>query len=483
MKVLFIYPDFLTHRQDWPGYFYSGIAQLSAVLKVQGHQTRLIHIVKLVKNETYISQVREFDPQLICFSGASNYAGVIARLSKTFADAGIDTPKIIGGIHATVCPEECMRMEGIDIVCRGEGEAPLVELCDHIEKNEDIFSIKNLWLKKDGKILKNPLRTPIENLDALPFPDRAVFPGYTKLYLEREGLISMMASRGCPYNCAYCSNKILREITDTKKIGVRFRSPRHVIDEIHQVRDAYPFLNKVTFDDDILFFNKSWAEEFVALYAKEVSLPFICNGRANLLREDTIKLLKKAGCYHLKIGLESGNEHISNHILNRNISNDQIREAFRLARENGLRTETFNMVGLPDETPANVLDTIKLNAEMKTNGMQVTIFQPFPGTDLYEYCREKGYISEAGEIVNFFQGTSVRQQCITPSQVRMFRDYFKIFVASYKVVNKAGKLRNPTIRFLDFVFCANITSRIFNAAYKPLNFLFRKMQSRKYKKN
>jgi len=480
MRVLFIYPDHLIHRSDWPGYFYSGIAQLSAVLKTHGHKTRIIHITRPVKKDEYLTQVRAFAPQLVGFSGASNYAGEIARLSKILADDGITAPKIIGGIHATVCPEECIQMEGIDIVCRGEGEGPLVDLCEHIQRNEEITHIDNLWIRKDGGIVKNPLRPPIEDLDELPFSDREGFPNYEGLFLERRGLMSMMASRGCPFNCAYCSNKAMRKILKSGPYGVRFRSARHVINEIKAVRESYPFLDKVDFDDDILFFSKSWTEEFTELYLDEIRMPFICNARADLISEDTIKQLKRAGCFHLKIGLESGNETISNQILKRNITNEQLRRAFRLAREHGLRIESFNMVGLPEETPHNVLDTIKLNALVRTNSMQVSIFQPFPGTDLHDYCRKKGYLTEGGMVVNYFQESTITQDSITSSQVQMFRDYFKVLVLIYRMVFKLKGVKRPIQNLLDLVLTRQATSRILNVAYGPLNLVFRKLQLLKH---
>lgn len=480
MRVLFVYPDFLSHREDWPGYFYSGIAELSAVLKLRGHQTRLLHIVKPVSSQVFLARVREFDPQLVCFSGASNYIESLAQFSRILLEAGISAMQVLGGIHATICPDKCLSIEGVSVVCRGEGEAPLAELCDAIENRRDITGIPNLAVKQDGRIFQNPLRSPIDDLDSLPFLDRGLFPNYLGLYLERTGLISMMASRGCPFNCAYCSNKVLRETIYTKRQGIRFRSPRHVVNEILQVREDFPVLNRVAFDDDILFFSKEWAREFTELYLREVGLPFLCNGRPNLLKEDTVKLLKTAGCYHLKIGLESGNEYISNQILNRRVSNDQVRSAFRLARKYGIRTESFNMVGLPRETPARVLDTIKLNAEVKTNSMQVTIFQAFPGTDLYTYCKTNGYISKDEKVLNFFEGSTLCLQEMTESQVVMFRNFFKVLVLFYRIAYGMGPWGKPLTKGLDKVLGLTWTSSILNSSYRPLNAAFRKIQCRKY---
>ena len=134
------------------------------------------------------------------------------------------------------------------------------------------------------------------------------------------------------------------------------------------------------------------------------------------------------------------------------------------------------MVGIPDETPENVLDTIKLNAEVKSRSMQVTIFQPIPGTDLYNYCKENGYLNKEESVTDFFQDSTITQPSITHSQVKMFRDYFKVLVVVYRLAFKLDGSQSVLVPLLDRLLVLEGTSKVLNLAYKPLNIVFRRAQ-------
>jgi radical SAM superfamily enzyme YgiQ (UPF0313 family) len=476
LKVTLIYPDLLLHRPDWRGYFYIGVASLSAVLKQEGHQTSLIHITRPISKFDFIDRVKKESPELVGFSSTSPMFPFVKKFASWLVEAEIEAPTICGGIHPTIAPEESIGVEGIEIICRGEGEAAMAELCRKIENNEEISNIPNLWTKKDGDIIKNPLRPILDDLDKLPFPDRSIF-NYQNLYSEREGKGSFMVARGCPYNCTYCCNHLMRNIYESKDKSIRYRSVDNIIAEIKEVVEYYHFIKTVHFDDDILFLKKEWAEEFTEKYSREIKLPFVCNARANLVDKGVVELLKKAGCYHIKFGLESGNAYICNEILNRCLTNKQTKTAFALCREAGLITESFNMVGIPYETPSTILDTIKLNAAIAVDKMQVSIYQPYKGTRLANLCQDQGF-SVSGDLESdWFSPSILKLDTISPSQVLMFRDYFKVLVRYYQVLQRlpAG-ISKFAIRLSDRIFSFVLVSNVLNSIYIPLNYLFRRMQ-------
>ena len=211
MKVLFIYPDILLHRPDWPGYFYTGISSLAAVLKNEGHTVSLLHVTRCIAKSELIERVRNETPDLLGFSSSSPMFPFVREFASWLAESEMEVATICGGIHPTIAPEEAINTQGIDMICRGEGEAALSELCRRLERNEDISNIRNLWIKRNGQIIRNPLRPIMDDLDKLPFPDRGIFD-YENLYGEREGRLSFLASRGCPYDCTYCCNHLIRKI-------------------------------------------------------------------------------------------------------------------------------------------------------------------------------------------------------------------------------------------------------------------------------
>jgi radical SAM superfamily enzyme YgiQ (UPF0313 family) len=479
MKITFVYPDMISHR-PWPGYFSFGIGSISATLKQAGHQTSLIHINRPINQSDFIKRIESEDPDLIGFSFNSNMLSVVKILVSWLKESKRKVPTICGGIHPTIAPEESIRLEGMDMICRGEGEAPLVELCEKMENGGEITSIRNLWIKSGEAVIKNPLRPLMEDLDKLPFPDRSIF-NYGNLYTEREGRAVFMASRGCPYGCTYCCNHLLRKIYGSEGKPVRFRSVNNVIEEIRQVLKQYPFINTLIFEDDILFLNRKWAEEFAEKYRQVVRLPFICHVRADITNEAVVNLLKKAGCVHVKFGLESGNEEIRYQILNRHMTNEQIKKAFTICKKAGLIIEAYNMVGIPYESPRSILNTIKMNATIGVDKMHVSICQPIVGTRLAELCEEKHLfeprnMSEDSFYPDFYSVSSLNLDTISRSQVLMFRNYFKVFVRYYQFLQKlpAGTseiLIRPSDRILSF----NLISKVLNQIYLPLNYFYQRL--------
>ncbi len=480
MKILFIYPDILLHRPDWTGYYYTGVALLSAVLKKHDYETSLFHIIQPVRKVDFMNRVEKEGPDIIAFSSTSPMFPLVREYASWLAEANVKVPTLCGGIHPTIAPEETIETVGIDIICRGEGEAALEELCTKIGKKEDVSSIANLWIKKDGEIIKNPLRPIIEDLDILPFPDHSIF-SYPTLFHAREGGGMFMASRGCPYNCTYCCNHLLRKIYASHNSSVRFRSVDSLIKEIKQVIEHYPFIKKLYFDDDILFLNRQWSEEFAEKYSREIHLPFVCNARVNVTDEAVVKLLKKAGCAHVKFGIESGNEEISNKVLNRNLTNEGIKRAFSLCKNAGLITESFNMVGIPYDTPLTILDTIKLNATIGVNKMQVSIYQPYLGTRLADLCREKKYM-KFKDLKSDWCSPILKLDSISSSHVLMFRDYFKVLVRYYQLLQSLPpRISKWFIKLSDLILSSPRVAKVLNLSYVPLNYLYRQLYTLRIK--
>jgi len=469
MRVLLIYPDILHHHRDWTGYYYVGLATLAAVLKQEGHQVSLLHIArKPLRRDEFFRRLDAEAPELIGFSSTSHLFPLVKEMAGWLAEAGRRIPVICGGIHPTIAPEEVIATPGIDMICRGEGEGALSELCARLSQGLPIDDIQNLWIRKGNQVIRNPVRPPISDLDSLPYPDRSIFD-YPTLHLEKTGRAMFMASRGCPYDCSYCCNHLLRKISPGGR-SVRFRSVDNLLGEIRAVTRQYPFIRALVFDDDILFLNRRWATEFAERYPVEIGLPFVCNARADVTDAGMVALMKKAGCRHVKFGLESGNEEISNLILNRRLTNDQIRKAFALCKQAGLETESFNMVGVPCDTVSTMLDTIKLNAEIGTDHLQATIFQPFYGTKLATFCEEQHLVKSGGRIgIDMFSGSILDLPGTSRAQVLMLRDYFKVLVFVYRQFGRlpAGVSRHLvalTDRLLEF----RATAGLLNLIHVPL---------------
>lgn len=250
-------------------------------------------------------------------------------------------------------------------------------------------------VQKKRKIIKNPIRPLIENLDKLPFPDKEMFDYQRHLNTtEKKGerIVKIMASRGCPFECTYCCNKYMRELYPNKRQYLRLKSPENVIEELKYLKKNFEF-EKVGFHDDNLTLNTEWLQEFCKLYKKQIGLPFYCATRVESCSDEVLDLLKEAGCYLLLIGVESGDEEYRKKIMKRYMTNKSIIEIFKKSHLRNILTWSFAMVGLPYETRKMILKTLVLNWRCQPDFVMASIFYPFKGTELGDMCYKNGWVN------------------------------------------------------------------------------------------
>jgi radical SAM superfamily enzyme YgiQ (UPF0313 family) len=174
----------------------------------------------------------------------------------------------------------------------------------------------------------------------------------------------------------------------------RYRSPESSIREIEETLRLFPEIRSIWIMDDTFGLDRQWRNEFCAKYKERIGIKFDCLLRANVIDEEFIRLLKDAGCYQMSIGVESGNEYIRNTVMNRKMTNQQIINAFALARKYGISTNAINIIGVPGETEEMIRDTIRLNRQLKPTSSGVNIFYPYKGTKLGDECVRQGLFSE-----------------------------------------------------------------------------------------
>jgi radical SAM superfamily enzyme YgiQ (UPF0313 family) len=360
---------------------------LSSVLKAAGHQVELA----VAAHGDPVAAALAFRPDVVAYS-------VITGSQRFYLDLNLRLKAqlpglfaVFGGPHPTFFPE-MIQEEGVDGLCRGEGEEAMVDLVDRLAGGgrDSVLDLANWSFRRDGQVIANPVRPYLEDLDSLPFPDRALVYERDPV-AARSKIKHFLAGRGCPYNCTYCFNHALSELYRGKGRRFRLRSVQGVIDEVRWVREHYP-LEFVVFVDDTFVLSPAWLAEFAAEYPRQVGLPFFCNTRANLVTAEQVRLLKAAGCHTVSMGVEAGSDRIRNDVLKRHMTREQILEAARLIHEGGLRLTTTNMIGLPSSTLADDFETLELNARLRPAYAHAFIFQPYPRTELGEFTREQGWM-------------------------------------------------------------------------------------------
>ncbi len=406
MHILLVY---LTQNWHQSGYNY-GLGYIASVLKEKGHSVNYITVANDQDTAALYERIRSNDPEITGFyvttsqfCYAKEIIPVIKNISKSFL--------VCGGPHPTLQPECILEIPDLDAIVRGEGEYPMLDLVEALEHKTDYLLIKNFWFRTNKGIIRNELRPLISNLDDLPFPDKSSLD-YQKEIDRHRGVIRFNMSRGCTYECTYCSNKAFSNIFE--KNYFRTLSPQKAIKEIELNAAKYNF-KEIIFDDDTINLNEKWFHEFFTLYKTKFKYPFVCNMRPNIINEDAVKLLKEAGVKAIWIGIEHGNEEFRKQILKRDITDKQIIDAVKLINKYKISCFAQVIVGLPFENKKLFLDTVRLCRKLHINNKSISIFFPYPSTELGKICKsnnwlpDKMYYNERDEAAIDFPGFSRKE--------------------------------------------------------------------------
>ena len=374
MKILFVLKQI--------DYVPQGILHLSSTLKAAGHEVALT----VASLEDPVCFAVEFAPDILAYSVTTGSHGYYLELNRRIRQR-VHAFSVFGGPHPTFFPE-MIEEEGVDAICRGEGDEALPDLIGAMERSRTVTTIANWWIKIDGHVHRNGPRPLIVDLDALPLPDRALV--YEKdRFTRRSGLKHFMIGRGCPYNCTYCFNQAFNELYAGQRPLLRRRGVHNVLEELRWVQTDYS-LEFVVFLDDIFVLPQDWVEEFCRKYPQAIGLPFFCNVRPNLVTRDLIRQLKQAGCVSVGMGIETADDRLRNDLLGRRLSRVQIMQACRIAREEGINLITTNMLGLPTGSLDSDMATLELNAACRPGYANAFLYQPYPRTWLGEFTKQQG---------------------------------------------------------------------------------------------
>ncbi|MDR4497464.1 MAG: B12-binding domain-containing radical SAM protein [Candidatus Scalindua sp.] len=334
--------------------------------------------------------VEEYEPNIIGLSCIECTYELGIKMLKSIRKY-YSAQTIVGGIFATFAPAEIIAEDCVDMVCVGEGEYALVELCTKIIQQQDITTVQNLWIKKDSRIFKNGIRRPV-SLEDLPFQDWSIFEP-RRFYKPMGGKISMTGTfemnRGCPYSCRFCSDYGLNKLYASNGGYYREKSIKRLIDEMKEKKEKYNLKFAYLVAESFLTTKRERIIEFIEQY-KEVNIPFWIEARPESINEENIKLLESSGCEGISLGIESGNLNLRRNLLGRNMSDEAILKAFKILEKSNLRVSANNIIGFPTETRDQIFETIELNRQINVPGVMVSLYNPYKGTALREYCDAEG---------------------------------------------------------------------------------------------
>jgi len=364
---------------------------------------------------------------------------------------------VLGGPHVHLYPEETINLKGVDYLIKGEGEIPFFNLLESLEGRNNLMNVKGLVYKKDGEIVNNPVGDLINNLDELPFPDRELLPieKYNSILSSGKIVTTMFTSRGCPFQCAFC---------DRPHLGKRFRarSAKNVVNEMEECLNLG--IDEILIYDDTFTVDKQRTLDICdEIVKRELKFVWDIRARVDTVDIEVLKKLKQAGCARIHFGVEAGTERILK-VLNKGISLNQVKIAFKEAKKIGIERLGYFMIGSPTETKEDIDKTIEFAKKINPDYVSITILTPYPATEIYQraleqkviksdYWREFAKNPEKGVITQYWEKELTKKELFElldgfykkfygrPSyifkeflKIRSFKDLVKKTKAGFKIL-------------------------------------------------
>lgn len=342
--------------------------------------------------------IRSYGPDIVgvnnLFTKQRENAHKIYAIAKKI-DKNIIT--IAGGAHPTAMPEMVLSDQNLDYAVLGEGEESIIELIRTVENKSDFSVLDGIGCRENGNI-RILLKTKfIENLDSIPFPARHLlnmekYFGLKASHGERrhDRFSPIITSRGCAAKCTFC--------TAYKVWGRQFRtrSPENVIAEMRHIKEKYG-IEEIMFEDDNVTLNPKRAEIiFDKMIEENIEMKWDTpNGVAAwTLNEELIYKMKRSGCYQINFALESGNQYVLDNIIKKPLNLEKVKPLVRYARKIGVDVGIFLVIGMPGETEKQMWDSFYMAADLDIYRPHISVATPYPGSELYEICKDKGYLRD-----------------------------------------------------------------------------------------
>ena len=384
LRVALVYPRLFHQVRSFLAPL--GLISIATVIRDAGHDVHLLD-PSFDKDLTRVArQLSNLRPQVVGFSLSTDLYPAARDLCRHVKKLGATT--VMGGPHPTLCADEIFRdCPELDMIVSGEGEHAFPLLLARLERSETPTDVPGVAYRDGDAIVTNPPSDWIEDIDALPLPDRDLLPTYERY--SSSGYTGLVLTRGCPFSCAFCQPALTR-------VAGRFRSrgARSVVDEIEALYHRHG--NRCYhIDDDLFVLHRGWIAEICDEMGRQGllgKLRFIVLSRVDLFDDELVQLLKRMGVYYVMFGVESGSQAVLDS-FDKKITQEKIEKAFGLAHANGLKTHAFVILGSPGETLESLANTEALVERLDPTSLFMSQYAPLPGTALREELQRQGRLN------------------------------------------------------------------------------------------
>ncbi|MEM3071865.1 MAG: radical SAM protein [Candidatus Bathyarchaeia archaeon] len=435
-----------------------GLAYIAAVLEKAGIPVNILDCPPL--NYTH-EDVKRFlekeDPEVVGVTSTTLTIESALKTASVVREASPDARIYLGGPHVTFLDKETlMKAPYVDGVVRGEGEYTFLEIVERIRKGLSLRNVKGLTLLRNGSVFRFPERPLIKDLDSIPYPARHLLPlNRYKAFGMKCPSMSVLSSRGCPFRCKFCS---VRRIFGNM---FRARTSENILEELEELYEVYQ-TRYITFVDDIFTLDRRRTFEICrGITTSGLDIIWDCETRVDVLTKPLVDVMAEAGCQAIFFGVESGDQGILN-AMGKGITTEQVRRAFKWAKEAGIKTIASVILFYPGENAHTIEKTVSFLKELDPDLAQFCIATPFPGTELYEEMVRNGLIQEIEEWSKFdvlnpvfaLNGFTIEEMKKTWSKA-----YISFYLRPVYIAKRMIKKDWPTIRAFLYLLLKTLKSK------------------------
>lgn len=428
-----------------------GICSLASWLEKHGHEAFLCDLYAFPGEEWRMMElIKRENPALVGLSTTTSSFFDAIRLAQKIKDAHPEIKTVFGGVHISALGEELMHsFPVIDYAITGEGEGALLDLMDR--EGQPPFSKGGIYYRGNGAVLWSGKNHQLEDLDCLPFPAYGKLRGFPRQYklplfsYPKSPATIAITSRGCLFNCTYCDRSVFGRT-------YRYHSAAYLIDWFRYLNSRFGIRHLNLYDDNLTLNRVRVIEFCEALLRADLSLSFNCASRPEFLDRDLLKIMKRAGCWMISLGIESGDPDILKRHRSRPADLELIRERVQLIHQAGMRVKGLFMLGLPGETRESIQHTRDYILSLPLDDFNLTKFAPFPGASCYQDLRQHGEFTERWELANCLNVLFVPKG-LTANELdahfkEIYRSYYKRFRVLFRYLTLVGHSGDSWLRFV-----------------------------------
>jgi anaerobic magnesium-protoporphyrin IX monomethyl ester cyclase len=455
-KIVLVFPPLKDFQSKIPPI---GLAYLASVIKNKGFEVSIYDLN--VSGEDFDSVAKRIvreTPIAVGISSSTPAINASLEIASKIKNINRDIKIILGGPHPTIMYEEVLSNPYVDICVIGEGEKVMGNIINYLAGKKRLSAIRGIAYKKNENIILNTHEEMDEKLNNIPFPGWEFFDlkKYTNFVSGKRLSLPIVTSRGCPYNCSFCYKGVFGR-------RWRFRSPENILSEIEYLIKNFNIGEFSIVDDNFTLVPERAIKFCKLLINKKWNLKWRCtNGiRADSVSEKLLYYMKKAGCYLIAFGVETGDEKILEGI-NKGETLGQIKRAFRIAKKTGIETYGFFIFGNLGENKETMQKTINFAKRLDPDYVQFSIMTPFPGSPIYNKIKTEGEIFiNSWKDYAFYAGRPIfRHEKVTPELMNyMYKRAYKEFYFRpryilkwiFKIIKSPNRTRSIIKGFLYYL--------------------------------